>query len=191
MAIYKVGYLEAARELSEAEMIPAFGQADLERKQAVLLAARKVARTVMKVSSEAELRKWLLTGEWFESPAELAERADAAQRDIELAAAHRAYEDRNMGDGARREADAYDEAAEAFVGEVPEQRRAPKGRRITSASAIKAAQAAGGQHGKKEGGKGSNREAGEAGAQGQGAEGRAGSRGAAAGGKEAGGRRGR
>lgn len=149
MAIYKTGFLEANRELVEAEMIPAFGQADLERKQAVLLASRKLARLVKKVHSEGELRKWLLTREWFESPEAIAEEARSNQRAIETAAAHRAYEDRNMGPRARQEADAYDEAAEAFVGEVPEQRRGPTGRRVTSAAAIKAAKAAGGQHGEK------------------------------------------
>jgi hypothetical protein len=144
MAIYGVGYLEARRDRDAADLIPAFGQVDTERAQAILVADRELAKTVKKVGSEAELRKWLATGQWFETPGDLVERAKGLQRDIEVAAAHRAYEDRNMGAGARREIEAFDDAADGFVAEVPEMKRKPKGRTVTTEAAIKAA---GGLHG--------------------------------------------
>lgn len=164
MAIYGVGYLEARRAYEEAEMIPAFGMNDVERKQAIMLAERALDRCVKKVGSEGELRQYLKTGEWFESPAELVARADGLQRDIEQAAAHRAYEDRNMGEGAKRELEAYDDAADHFVTHIPERPKAPKARRVTTDTAIKAAAAAGGQHGK---GKGSSADEGKAGGAGR------------------------
>lgn len=163
MAIYKVGFTEAYRTRVEADMIPAFGQNDIERKQAVLLAERAVARLVALVKSEGELRKYLATGEWFTSPQELEDEAASQQKAIETAAAHRAYEDLNMGEGARRELEKFDDEAEDFVAEVPQQRRAGKRRTVNTDTAIKAAAAAGGsQHGKE--GKGSSAKQGSGGA---------------------------
>lgn len=148
-AIYGVGYLEAKREYEEALMIPAFGQDDIARKTAIMLAERAVGKCVKKVVSEGELRKWFSSGDWFESPTELEERARKFQKDIEAAASHRAYEDRNMGDGARREFGKFDDAADHFVAEMPQTRLGPKGRKVTSDTAIKAARAAGGHDGEK------------------------------------------
>jgi hypothetical protein len=138
-AIYGVGYLKARQALQEAEMIPAFGMNDVERKQAILLAERELWKETRKVESEQELRRWLGTGQWFETPDDVEDYHKALQQAVETAAAHRAYEDRNMSDRARAEAEAYDDAAEEFVGEIPEKKKPGPRVQVLTESQLKAA----------------------------------------------------
>jgi hypothetical protein len=150
-AIYRIGFTKAYQAWQQAQLVPAHGTDDILRKQAVLMAERELAQCTRKVDSEEELRKWLLTREWFESPEALVAHEKAVQRDLELAASHRAYEDRNMGDQARAEIERFDDEAENFVAEIP---RTPVRRatRIATESTVKAAaQKATSGHGEGEG----------------------------------------
>lgn len=74
------------------------------------------------VQSEAELSRAVEAG-WRLSPPDALAFFESRERSKADAAAHRAYEDRNMGDAARAEAQAADDATHEHVAEVPEQRR--------------------------------------------------------------------
>jgi hypothetical protein len=62
---------------------------------------------------------------WRDDPKAALEHQEALERAIADAAAHRAYEDRNMGEKARAEAKAADDASFEHVAAVPETRRGP------------------------------------------------------------------
>lgn len=119
--LYGLDYPAAVRAREEAEMTPAFGMNDLERKQAVLLAERRVAASTTIVKSEGELRR--LGSGWYETPGDVTDHLAGLQKDVEVAAAHRAYEDRKMTGKAARERDQYDEQADHFVAEIPQQKK--------------------------------------------------------------------
>lgn len=76
----------------------------------------------MTVKNESELNRYLELG-WRPSPQEAMDRLKSKERLISDAAAHRAYEDRNMSDAAKAEAAAADAATPEHVAEVPEARR--------------------------------------------------------------------
>lgn len=128
--LYGLGYPAAVRERAEAEMIPAFGMRDEEKKAALAKAERKIQESTCIVQNEAHYRK--MGPGWFESPAGAEAELLSQQRRIEEVAANRAYEDRNMSDKAKREIDAYDEAADHFVTHIPERKRRAKGTRVAT-----------------------------------------------------------
>jgi len=75
------------------------------------------------VKSEAEMISAMERG-WRKSPVEAIERFNEKEKAIANAAAHRAYEDRNVSDKAKAEiAEAEAEAGMDHVPEIPEKRR--------------------------------------------------------------------
>jgi hypothetical protein len=68
-------------------------------------------------SQEEQARAW--EDGWRESPAEAVARLEARDRELSTAAAHRAYEDRNMSEAARREIAAELKDADEHLAEVP------------------------------------------------------------------------
>lgn len=77
------------------------------------------------VRSAGEMEEALKEG-WRESPQEARAYFEGLEKAIADAAAHRHYEDRNMSDKAKAEAEKADEATALHVAEIPEQ---PKRRR--------------------------------------------------------------
>jgi hypothetical protein len=81
------------------------------------------------VETEAERALWIERG-WRPTPREALERLEAKDKSIADAAAHRAFEDRNMSDAAKAEVAAVEAESEAHVAEVPEKRRPGRPRKI-------------------------------------------------------------
>lgn len=120
-AVYNKDFEAARLEYDQAHMLPARGSDDAVRATAILQAQRKMALACRKVESQTE--QDALGAGWYDSPeaAVLAEKA--FQDEMATVAAHRAYEDRNMGELAKAEIDAADEAAEDFLAVVPERKK--------------------------------------------------------------------
>ena len=74
------------------------------------------------VNSEDELRRELERG-WRETPGEAMAFFESREKGVSTAAAHRAYEDRNMSDKAKAEASEADAATMEHVAEVPVKKR--------------------------------------------------------------------
>lgn len=128
--LYHPDYNDACKAFDEAHLIPARGSEDGERSKAIMLAQRWKDATTKEVTSQAE--EDALRGQWFESPSAAYAAKQAAQTARATAEAHRAYEDRNMGESARREISAIEEAAEDFVPEIPQQRKAGARQKVTA-----------------------------------------------------------
>lgn len=120
--VYSAGYLDAVRAYEEAQMVPARGSEDQARSLAILKAERLKVETIKTVHDADELERALSTG-WYETPNGAAEAKQAAQDAIALAAAERAYDDRNMGEKAQAEIDAFDAQADDFVAVIPERKK--------------------------------------------------------------------
>jgi hypothetical protein len=88
------------------------------------------------VRSEAELREALENG-WRETPQEAVEYATKLEKFISDAAAHRHWEDRNLSEKAKAEAQAHDESSFEHLPAIPE---APLDK-MAKARAAKAAKA--------------------------------------------------
>lgn len=82
----------------------------------------------MTVGSEGEMSKFLELG-WRPTPHEAVQRYEAKERHISDAAAHRAYEDRNLSDAARAEVAEYEASVEEHVAEIPEKRKVGRPRK--------------------------------------------------------------
>jgi hypothetical protein len=69
-----------------------------------------------------EVAARLLIGQGYSAggPACAAEAYDERQQDLAIAAAHRNHEDRNIGEAARAEVNAAEEASSKHLGEIPE-----------------------------------------------------------------------
>lgn len=128
MMLYSLDYLEAVKARDEAELIPAYGMDDKDRKKALTFAERRIKAATRVVPSEPALRA--VGAGWFESPAAVAEHFINLQREIEVQAAHRAHDDRKMSPKAKREIDQYDEQADHFVTEIPQARKAGPRKRV-------------------------------------------------------------
>lgn len=76
----------------------------------------------LRARNEAEHRLIKSLG-WVDTPGEVRGQKDKENKALALAAAHRNYEDRNMGELAKREADAIDDAAEDHVAEIKATRK--------------------------------------------------------------------
>jgi hypothetical protein len=77
------------------------------------------------VNDEDELKRAQSEG-WRRTQKEALEQAEKEQRFLETAAAHRAHEDRNMSEAAKKEAAEADAATPEHVAEVPEKPRLHK-----------------------------------------------------------------
>ena len=119
--LYDAEYEAACLEYDQAWMIPSRGTEDAERATALVLAERKKQQHRRIVQSSAEVES--LRGIWFETPGEAVAAKKAMEQEIAKVAAHRAYEDRNMGEQAKRDLDAFDEAAEEHVAVMPEKKK--------------------------------------------------------------------
>lgn len=71
------------------------------------------------VSSEAEQRNLESRGFVAGGPGKAAEAFDALVQNAAVAAAHRNYEDRNIGERARAEVNAAEQASSRHLGEIP------------------------------------------------------------------------
>lgn len=120
--VYSASYLDAVQAYEEALMVPARGSEDNARSLAILKAERKKLEAVKTVHDGDELARALATG-WYEGPEGAAKAKQAAQDAIALAAAERAYDDRNMGEKAKAEIDAFDEQSDDFVAVIPERKK--------------------------------------------------------------------
>ena len=127
--LYGVDYPEAVRLREEADLIPAWGTDDADRKKAVLEADRRIQNATVIVKSERELRA--LGAGWFETPGDVVEHKRKVQRELELQAAHRAHDDRRMRGKAAEERDRIDEEALDFVAEIPAPKKQPRRRVLT------------------------------------------------------------
>lgn len=116
--LYSAGYEAACLEYDQACLIPARGSEEGDRDAAMRIAQRKKDVAVKTVLTQTEEDAWIGRG-WFVSPTAAVDAAKAQQREMATVAAHRAYEDRNMGDQAKAEIRAFDDQAEAFVTEIP------------------------------------------------------------------------
>jgi hypothetical protein len=134
--VYDAHYEQACRDYDAAWMIPARGTEDHERATALMLAQRAKDTHSKIVRSQAELDA--LAGVFYTSPAEAVKAAQAREAEIATIAAHRAYEDRLMGERAKAEIDAFDERAEAHVPVIPETPRKKVGRPKKAADAVEA-----------------------------------------------------
>ena len=117
--VYSAGYEPACLEYDQACMIPGRGTEDNGRGIAMILAQRKKDASV-RIVQTAQEHAALPSGVWFETPSDAVAHIAALKQDIAVAAAHREYEDRNLGEAAKAEMHAYDDATDAFVGEIPE-----------------------------------------------------------------------
>lgn len=116
MALYHPDYVDARKALNEAEMMPANGSDDADRKKAITLAQQWLDKTTKKVLSAEEHN--LYRGQWFDSPADAYAAKQAAANEVAVQAAHLAYDDRHLGDAAKREREEADELADAHLVDV-------------------------------------------------------------------------
>lgn len=94
--------------------------------QIVVRGTEKINRQCqLVVHNEAEQSKAMEAG-WRTNPVEAVEYLKSRDKQISTAAAHRNYEDRNMSEAARAEAEAYEGDSPEHVAEIPEK---PKKRR--------------------------------------------------------------
>lgn len=129
--LYHPDWLDARQLREEALIIPARGIDDDKRAKAIILAERLIEKATKTVHNDAERIEWLNRG-WFESPQDAEKAKQAAVDAMATGQAHREYEDRNMGDVARREAQAFDDAAETFTPEIPAQKIRPHRKKATA-----------------------------------------------------------
>lgn len=115
--LYSLDYEPACLAVDQAYMIYGRGSEDNERNAAITLAEKRKREATRIVRSRQEQHSAV---GWFESPTAAVDAKQQLQRDIEVAEAHRHYDDRNLGEVAAREANAFDEAAGDFTPVIPE-----------------------------------------------------------------------
>lgn len=121
-AMHAPDFMRARAEAQTARFLT--GVTDQERQEAIKEAERVVAlHTCLVPDAGAERIK---AGQgWDASPEKAAAWQKAAEDEIAVQAAHLAYEDRHLGDLARREREAADDASEGHLVEVPVAKRKP------------------------------------------------------------------
>lgn len=130
--LYSLQYEAACLAYDQACLIPARGSDEAAREAAMRIAQRHKDAAIKIVHSQAE--QDALAGGFYESPAAAVAAQHAFDNAIATAAAHREYEDRNMGEQARAEMRAVDDAADHFVAEVPERKKpGPRAKVMVSA----------------------------------------------------------
>lgn len=123
-ALYRPEFLGAMQEVQDAKRLP--GVTDTERQAGVKEAERILAQYVCLVTDASD--ELLRKGQgWHNSPDAAVAAHKAEQDEIAVQAAHLAYEDRNLGELAKRERDAADDASEGHLVEV----KTPKRQRVT------------------------------------------------------------
>lgn len=78
----------------------------------------------LRAQNERELKRWIDNG-WTTDPAKVREATDRQNKTLAFAAAERAYDDRHLGEQARRELDAVEDAADDHVLDVPAPKKRP------------------------------------------------------------------
>lgn len=116
--LYTVDYEAACLEHDQALMLPGRGSNEQERDHAIVAALRRKTDATCKVGSEAEEAAKATRG-WFTSPAAAVAATKAVDAERYLQQAHREHDDRNMGDLAKQEMRAHDDAAGDFTPEIP------------------------------------------------------------------------
>ena len=122
-AMYAPDFLMAKREAHHARFLT--GVTDQERQEAIKEAERILAQQTCLAADAADERMRAGQG-WALTPEAAAAQQKQAEHELAVQAAHLAYEDRHLGDKARREREAADEAAEGHLVEVPVKRGRPK-----------------------------------------------------------------
>lgn len=128
--LYGIDYEPATLALDQAHLIPAWGTDDREQKKAIAEAQRRQSLATRIVQTEIEYADAKNSGHWFDTPGDAVASVKAAHDALAVGQAHREYEDRNMGEGARREMRAVDDAADDFTPVIPEQPRPGPRKRI-------------------------------------------------------------
>lgn len=105
---------------------------DAEWNQACLMAEEFTRSCQMTVRNQREYDNAIAQG-WSFGQEEAMARAESFEREIGMAAAQRAYSDRNMGELAKREMHEAESATEAHVAEVPRKRGRPRRKPVASA----------------------------------------------------------
>ena len=123
-AVYHPDYNDARKAVNDAYGMPAYGSDEAERKKAIYLAEKWLEQTTKKVNNEAEHN--LVRGTWFDTPTEAQAAKVDAQRETAVQAAHLAYEDRHLGDVAKREREEADELADDHLVDVTQTLKAKK-----------------------------------------------------------------
>lgn len=122
MMRYSLDYPDAVTERAEAELIPAIGMNDTERKKAIDKADRRIRKATIIVGNVQELKN-LPSDKWFESPDAVVVELARLQTAKEHADANREFNDRHLSDPARREMRNIVDNAEDFVPEIPSPKR--------------------------------------------------------------------
>jgi len=123
--LYNEQYEDACLQLAAAARVPGRGAEDSEREEALRVAERAKRDATCTVANEAELERRIGSGDWYLSPLEAYGGKQKRIEALATQAAHRAHDDRNMGELAKQEIEAFDDAAENFVAEIPVAKRGP------------------------------------------------------------------
>lgn len=83
-----------------------------------------VVHTPLREHNDREHTRWLESG-WVNKPEDIQSAVDRLNKAVALAAAHRNYDDRNLGPQARAELDQIEDAADEHVLEVPAPTKRP------------------------------------------------------------------
>lgn len=127
--LYHADYEAACLAWDDAWRIPARGDDDAQRADALRVAERRKQLATCVVQSDAEMDGRLSRG-WFISSTAAVAAKKAELDELAVQAAHRAYDDRNMGDQAKREIEAVDDAADTFVAEIPQRKRPGRRKKV-------------------------------------------------------------
>jgi hypothetical protein len=115
--LFTADWLKADEQYRNALALRARRGDDDERLRIISDATAARDACMRKVNGPEEER--LLGSTWFESPVKAVEAREAQARSIAQAAAESNWDDRNMGELAKREREALDAASETHVTEVP------------------------------------------------------------------------
>jgi len=131
-ALYRPDFQAARQAVEDARMLR--GVTDNERREAIVAAEADLAKECCLVSDASEER--LRKGQgWYLTIQDALDARKAAEDEIAVQAAHLAYEDRHLGELARREREAADAASEGHLVEVPIKRGPGRPKRETEVSA--------------------------------------------------------
>lgn len=124
--LYNLDYAPACLAYEQALIVPGRGSDEGVRQHAVTAALRRKTEATKIVPNAAE-HAGAQTRNWYDSPDLAAAAAKAVEQERYVQQGHREYEDRNLGELAKAEATAYDDAAGDFTPIIPEQavRRKP------------------------------------------------------------------
>ena len=125
-AMHSPGFLQAVQDVRDAQRLP--GVTDAERQAGVKEAQRILEGHCCLVRDEAEMRQREGMG-WHADPVKAKANTAKAENELAVQAAHLAYEDRHLGDLARREREEADDASEGHLVEVKRKPGRPRASR--------------------------------------------------------------